>query len=118
MDDVVEKIHSLLFSSLVMSSPVLSGNMKSYIKTDLTTDSRNIIIDAPFYDMKRWKKDGTIVHTGQSFNGITAYADWVNKKGAFGRHNKSEGWVNRAIKSVVDTIANQIGAEVIYEIRL
>ena len=42
----------------------------------------------------------------------------VNKFGAFGKHNKSEGWVNRSILDVVNTIANEIGAEVINELGL
>ena len=116
MEDVVGKLHALLFSNLVMSSPVLSGNMKSFIKTDIKADSMDIVIDAPFYDMKRWEKDKVIVHTGAVVNGRTAYAEWVNRLGAFGRHNKSERWVNRAILEVVQAIANEIGAEVIYEL--
>lgn len=113
MEDVVGKIHALLFSNLVMSSPVLSGNMKSFIKTG---SDNTIIIDAPFYDMRKWEKDKVVVHTGETINGRTAYAEWVNRLGAFGRHNKSERWVNRAILEVVQAIANEMGAEVIYEL--
>ena len=113
MEDVVGKIHALLFSNLVMSSPVLSGNMKSFIKTG---SDGTIVIDAPFYDMRKWEKDKVVVHTGETINGRTAYAEWVNRLGAFGRHNKSERWVNRAILEVVQAIANEIGAEVIYEL--
>ena len=116
MDDIVEKIHSLLFSNLVTSSPVLSGNMKSRISEEVTSDSMNVIIDAPFYDLEKWEKDKVIVHTGEVIDGMTAYAFDVNESGAFGRHNKSEGWVDRAILQVVNTIANEIGATVIYEI--
>ena len=119
MEDIVEKLHALLFSNLILQSPVLSGNMKSMIQTGLQgSATREIIIDAPFYDMKRWNKDKVVVHTGETINGKTSYAEDVNLRGAFGRHNKSEGWVNRAVKEVVDTIANEIGAQVIYEIRL
>lgn len=117
MENIVEKIHALLFSNLVMQSPVLSGNMQSMIQVGIQGgDTREIIIDAPFYDMKRWNKDKVVVHTGEVVNGMTAYAESVNRSGAFGRHNKSEGWVNRAIKEVVETIANEIGAEVVYEL--
>lgn len=117
MENLVEKIHSLLFSNLTLSSPVLSGNMKSYIKTTLVSkDECEIVIDAPFYDMKRWEKENVIVHTGETIEGRTAYAEWVNRLGAFNRHNKSEGWVNRAILEVVSAIANQISAEVVYEL--
>lgn len=113
MDDIVEKIHTLLFSNLVMSSPVLSGNMKSLIKQEVN-DTRNIVIDAPFYDLKKWEKEKVIVHTGETINGKTAYALWLNELGAFGRPNKSMHWVNRSILQVVNTIANEIGATVVY----
>ena len=119
MDDIVEKLHALLYSNLIMQSPVLSGNMKSLIQVGLQGGgTREIIIDAPYYDMKKWEKEKVVVHTGEVKNGQTAYAEDVNLRGAFGRHNRSEGWVNRAVKEVVDTIANEIGAQVIYEIKL
>ena len=117
MEDVVEMMHSLLYNVLIMESPVLSGSMKSMIQTGMDEPStREIVIDAPFYDVKRWEKDNTIVYTGDVILGRTAYAEWVNRLGGFATHNKSEKWVNRAIHEVVDAIANQIGAEVIYEI--
>ena len=117
MEQIVEKIHSLLFSNLVMSSPILSGNMKQHIKSNMDSeDEREIVIDAPFYDMKRWEKEHAIVHTSEIINGRSAYAEWVNRLGAFGRKNKSWHWVNRAVIQVVETIANEVGAEVIYEL--
>lgn len=117
MEEVVEKMHSLLFSALTLSSPVLSGNMKSFIKTGGISDNRReIIIDAPFYDLKQWEKTGVVVHTGNTVNGRTAYAEWVNRLGAFGRPNKSQFWVNRAILEVATAIANEIGAQVIYDL--
>ena len=117
MDDVVEILHSLLYNVLIIESPVLSGSMKSMIQTGMDTPSeRQIIIDAPFYDLKKWNEDKTVVYTGSIIQGRTAYAEWVNRLGGFATHNKSEKWVNRAIHEVVDAIASQIGAEVIYEI--
>ena len=117
MDNIVEKLHAVLFSNLIMSSPVLSGNMQSMIQVGLQGSStREIIIDAPFYDAKRWYKDKVVVHTGETHNGKTAYAEDVNKYGAFFRHNKSEGWVDRAVREVVEVIANEIGAQVIYDL--
>lgn len=114
---IVEKIHSLLLPNLMLKSPVLSGNMKSLIKNGIISDGlREIVIDAPFYDMKKWKDSGVVVHTGNVIQGRTAYAEWVNRLGAFATHNKSEKWVNRAILEVVQPIANEIGAEVIYEL--
>lgn len=119
MENIVEKIHALLFSNLIMQSPVLSGNMQSMIQIGMQgSATREIIIDAPYYDMKRWNKDKVVIHTGETINGKTAYAEDVNLYGAFGRHNKSEGWVNRAVKEVVEAIANETGAQVIYGVRL
>lgn len=112
MKNVVEKIHTLLFSKLRLDSPVLSGNMQM----NITESGRDITIDAPFYDMSKWKETGAIVHTGKMYYGKTAYAEWVNEMGGFGSHNESEGWVNRSILEVVNIIANEIGAEVIYDI--
>jgi hypothetical protein len=113
METTVERLHSLLFSNLVLRSPVLSGNMQQNISQ---SGDREIIIDAPFYDMKKWKQSGVIVHTGAIINGRTAYAEWVNNLGGFATHNKSEEWVERAIEEVVYAIANEIGAEVINEL--
>ena len=112
MDNTVERLHSLLYSKLRFESPVLSGNMQM----NISEKGMNIVIDAPFYDMKKWLKDKVIVHTGKTYNGYVAYAELVNKLGGFATHNESEGWVNRAIMDVVKIIANEIGAEVIYEL--
>lgn len=112
-EKIVENMHNLLFTDLLLNSPVLSGNMKLHIQDKST---REIIIDAPFYDINKWQKTGAIIHTGKSINGRTAYAEWVNRLGAFGTHNKSEGWVNRTILEVAEVIANQIGAVVINEL--
>lgn len=117
MDEVVEKIHSLLSSRLVLDSPVLSGNMKAHIRPGPVAEGEGgITIDAPFYDLRKWRREGVIVHTNATLNGMTAYADIVNRFGGFMTHNESEGWVNRAILNVVRTVANEIGAEVIYEL--
>ena len=112
-EKIVEKIHTLLLSNLAFNSPVLSGNMKAHIKEN---GSREIVIEAPFYDMKLWKKTGAIVLTGATIYGRTDYAEWVNRLGAFATHNKSEHWVNDTILSVVNVIANEIGADVINEL--
>lgn len=110
---IQEKIHSLLSSNLIFQSPVLSGNMKAHIKQN---GEYEIIIEAPFYDMAKWRKENVIVHTGQRIYGKTDYAEWVNKIGAFGTHNKSEHWVNDTILGVVGVIAQEIGADVINEL--
>ena len=110
---IIEKTHNLLYTNLLLKSPVLSGSMKMHIQDN---GEREIVIDAPFYDLKEWNKTGNIVYTGKVYNGVSAYASIVNEMGAFGKHNKSEGWVNRAILEVANVIANEIGAEVVYEL--
>lgn len=111
--NVVEELHSLLFQDLRLKSPVLSGNMQQHIDSP---NNREIIISAPFYNMKEWKKTGNIIHTGEIKFGRTDYAEWVNRLGGFATGNKSQGWVDRSIKEVVEIIANKIGATVIYEL--
>lgn len=119
MAESVEKLTALLFSTLITSSPVLSGNMKSLIQINRYGISEcEIMIDAPFYDMKKWKKEGIVAHTGEQIDGKTAYAEWVNKSGGFGRMNKSMHWVNRACVEVATIIANEIGATVINELEV
>ena len=116
---IVEALHSLLYTNLHLSSPVLSGNMRSWIEIgDITPDTKEIVIYAPFYDMKKWQKDGTIVYTGETIHGKTDYAQWVNDMGAFGRHNRSEHWVNRCCYEVAQAIANEVGGTVINELPL
>ena len=114
-----EKLHALVFYGLHAQSPVLSGNMLSLIQTSEAYGTEFVIvIDAPFYDMNEWQKNKTIVHTGETIDGKTAYAQWVNDIGAFGRHNKSMHWVNRVCVEAATAIASEIGAEVINELEL
>lgn len=116
---LVEKMTSLLFASLLTSSPILSGNMKSFIKINKYSQNEcEIMIEAPFYDLKKWRKEGTIIHTGAVIKGQTDYAELVNKAGGFGSHNKSEKWVNRACVEIATIIANEIGGTVINELEL
>ena len=111
--DIQEKIHSLLYSNLLFQSPVLSGNMKAHIKQN---GNYEIVIEAPFYAMNIWKEQGIIVHINRIINGKTDYAEWVNKIGAFGTHNKSQHWVNATILGVATVIAQEIGADVINDL--
>lgn len=114
---MVERLQSLLALTLRLSSPVLSGNMKSLITQYAPTKNEaRIVIDAPFYDMKQWKKTHVIVHTGAVIGGRTAYAEWVNRLGGFATHNASEGWVHRAILDAVRPIAEEMGAEIVWEL--
>lgn len=117
--DAVFSIQNLLLINLINKSPVLSGNMATSIGLGLTTPIEcEVIIEAPFYDMKKWKKDGAIIHTGENKNGKTDYAFWVNELGGFATHNKSEHWVNRAIYEVVKEVASMMNATVINELEL
>lgn len=117
--DIVEATGNMLFSNLVLSSPVMSGNMQNSIKVGVVGQgSMELVISAPFYDIPRWRKDKTIVHTGEKRGSVTDYAEDVNKYGGFRTHNESEGWVNRTIKATVDAIAAAIGpnCEVIWRL--
>lgn len=119
MNNDAEKLYAIVFYNLHTQSPVLSGNMLSFIQTSQAYGTEFVImIDAPFYDQKEWEKNKRIVHTGKSYNGMTAYAQWVNDIGAFGTHNKSMHWVNRVCVQSALTFASEIGAEVINELEL
>lgn len=107
--NIKEELQYKLLYELIMQSPVLSGNMQYHIQLGYE-DDYVIKIEAPFYDMKEFKKKGVIVHTGKSVNGVTDYANWVNEAGGFGSHNKSEHWVNRVINECCNIIAKKYGA--------
>lgn len=112
MTQELQELYNLVKTMLYVESPVLSGNMKQGIKTTKVDENEiTIEIEAKFYDMKKWRKDRVINHTGKTINGRTDYAEWVNRLGAFGTHNKSEHWVNRALDKVCGTYANEIGAD-------
>lgn len=115
MDTNVQKIYNALMIDLYKNSPRMSGNMQSNLQLgEVKDNSMTIIINAPYYDINQWKKDGQIVLTNkQSKNGTTDYAEVVNSIGAFGKRNKSTHWVNKTCLEVVNTIAQEIGAIVI-----
>ena len=115
----IEKMYNSLLVSLRVNSPVLSGNMSNSIQTQQANPNEFVIvIDAPFYDINKWKQSGAVIHTGKSYGGKNAYAESVNRSGAFGRNNKSQNWVNRVCVEVANTIAAEIGAEVINELEI
>lgn len=118
MTELQEKLQFLCFYNLVMQSPVLSSSMQNHIQIGYGNDGFQIVIDAPFYDAKEWEKNKQLVYTGAIKNGMSAYAYWVNEVGAFGRHNKSEHWVNRVLNEACLALAGEIGAEVINELQL
>lgn len=119
MTKELDQLSTLIKFYLEEMSPILSGNMFREIATaELVSVSDNEItfcINAPFYDMKKWKETGAIVHTGKKYNGMSDYADIVNQSGAFGRHNESEHWVNRVCDMCARIIPN---AEVINKLEL
>lgn len=115
----LQDLFNLANSLLLFQCPVLSGNMKSGIKLHKIGENEiTIVIEAPFYDADVWKRTGAIKLTGESINGKTSYAYWVNKSGAFGTHNKSMHWANRVCFEASSIIANKIGAKVINELPL
>lgn len=116
---IVEELSSLLLSNLIINSPRLSGNMKNNIKiVEFGEHEVKIEISAKFYDMAIWNQYKSIVFTGKNYKGITDYPMWVNKVGAFGKHNKSEKFANRICYDVCQVIANQYGGTVINELEL
>lgn len=128
MDNTLLKITNLLTSLLETNCPVLSGNMKAHLEVVKAEPKEVVIcISAPFYDLKKWRETGAIVYTGLNANGITDYANIVNRFGAFYRGNeipneiknsygyfkestKSKKWVNKSCVSAVSQVANEIGA--------
>lgn len=107
------RLVNLVSAELSINCPVLSGNMKSNLEiVDIRANEITICISAPFYDLKEWKETGVIKFTGspKKWPQFTDYAYWVNKSGAFSRHNKSQYWVNRSIYNSATTVANEIGA--------
>ncbi len=119
MTKELEKLYTLVNSSLLLHCPYLSGNMLNSIALSyIHEDSIRLRINAKFYDVNKFNKDGIIEFTGKNYNGITNYAMWVNEFGGFFSHNNSMYWVNRAVYNAVQTIANEIGATVINELPL
>lgn len=110
---MTEELQLMIYYNLVLQSPVLSGNMQNMIDAlglyglDPVNDESRILITAPTYDMKKWKKEGVIIHDFR-YN----YAESVNEEGAFGRHNSSEHWVNRVINRCCDEFARKHGGRV------
>lgn len=109
--EMKEQLRLLLNWNLIMESPVLSGNMQSFIQMGSVDSDYAILIQAPFYDTKEFRKKGVIIHTGESKNGKLHYAKDVNLSGGFGTHNKSEGWVNRVVNRCCEELASKYNCE-------
>lgn len=115
----LQKLYNLVDENLYLSCPVMSGNMRHHIdvNTVLKDDEEvEIVISAPFYDLKEWQKNHRVKFTGAIVNGKHDYAYWVNALGAFARGGRDVHWVNRAIYEACCTLASEIGAEVINEL--
>lgn len=112
-NEIKEELQLKLNWELIMNSPILSGNMQSFIQLGGIDTNYAILIQAPFYDAKKWNKERIIVHTGEIKDGYEHYAEWVNEAGGFGSHNKSENWVNRVCNMCAEEFAQKHGAKVI-----
>ena len=110
---MLEELQLLIYYNLVLESPVLSGNLQNMIDglglygLDPINNEARILITAPTYDMKKWKKEKVIVHDYRY-----DYANLLNETGAFGSHNDSEHWVNRVINRCCEEFARKHGGRV------
>lgn len=121
MTRILEQLYTLLNENLYLSCPVLSGNMRSHIDMNTVlkdSEEVEIVISAPFYDLKEWEKNKRIVFTGDIVNGMHDYAYWVNALGAFGKGGRDVNWVHRAIYEVCCAIAGEHNAVVINKLPL
>lgn len=114
-DTLYEELTMLVFTTLQLDCPIMSGNMKNHIEYGEVGDSfTRIDISGPSYDIETWKKTGGIEYTGEY-----DYAVSVNEVGAFmGKSTKSKHWANKAVVKACRAIANVYGAEVIVNVEL
>ena len=114
-DSLYAELTSLVFSTLLLDCPVMSGNMKHHIEyEEVGSDFTRIAISGPSYDISKWRTTGEIEHDGKY-----DYAISVNNVGAFaGRSTKSKHWANKSIVKACRTIAGLYGAEVIVNVEL
>lgn len=114
-DTLYEELTMLVFTTLQLDCPVMSGNMKSHIGyEEFGSDFTRIAVSGPSYDIETWKRTGSIEHTGEY-----DYAVSVNEVGAFmGRSKKSRHWANRSVVKACRTIAESYNAEVIVNVEL
>lgn len=112
MTQELQIISNLLKFYLEESSPILSGNMVREILNaeivEINDHEITFCINAPFYDLKKWKETGAIVPAPapKKWSSFTDYAMWVNDSGAFGTHNASMHWVNRVCDMVARLVPN------------
>ena len=110
---IMEDLYILLQNALKVNCPILSGNMKSGIRVKSMNENEIVLeIEAKFYDVAEYERSRKIVYTGENKNGITDYAEMVNREGAFGTHNKSENWVDDTCLDVCNVIARKYGGDI------
>lgn len=114
-DSLYNELVSLVFTTLQLDCPVLSGNMKNNITTEeIGLNWARLSISGPSYDMSVFRKRGAVIHTWEY-----DYAVSVNNVGAFnGRSTKSKHWANKSLVKACRTIANKYGAEVVVNVEL
>lgn len=109
-DTLYTELVSLVYSTLLLDCPVMSGNMQHHIEhEEVGSDFTRISISGPSYDIKKWRTTGEIEYDGEY-----DYAVSVNNVGAFnGRSTKSKHWVQKALLKACNAVASAYGAEVI-----
>ena len=114
-DTLYEELTMLVFTTLQLDCPVMSGNMKNHIEyEEVGDDFTRISVSGPSYDIDTWKKTGKIEYTDEY-----DYAVSVNEVGAFmGKSTKSRHWANKSIVKVCRIIAKEYKAEVIVNVGL
>jgi hypothetical protein len=86
----VENFAEKLYSQLLGTSPVRTGNMKSHI------------------NLFRVDEDTYILRVSTN----VPYAFWVNQKNKGPKQQFNYLWIDRAIQSIAAIVASEIGAEV------
>lgn len=114
-DTLFNELMSLVYTTLKLDCPVLSGNMQNHIEyEEVSTNFARIGVSGPSYDFEKWVKTGVIEHTNQY-----DYAVSVNNVGAFmGRNTRSKHWANRSIVKACRAVAFKYGAEVVVNVEL
>lgn len=112
-DTLYEELTMLVFTTLQLDCPVMSGNMKNHIEyEEFGSNFCRIGVSGPSYDISTWKKTGSIEHTGEY-----DYAVSVNEVGAFnGKSSKSRHWANKSVIKACEAIAKMYDAEVIVDV--
>lgn len=114
-DTLYEELKNLVFTTLQLDCPVMSGNMKSNVEfEEVGSLFSRIAISGPSYNISKWQKTGVIEYTGEY-----DYAVSVNNVGAFnGKSTKSKHWANKSVVKACQAIASKYGAEVIVNVEL